>query len=158
MYREHYGLVWGAARRFGVDDNLLDDAVQEAFLVAYRRMGSFDGRSPKAWLYGITRRVASNVRRSERRTTRRKDAVKHSMQTATSRSAEAVEAWQALDRFLEGLSERQREIFVLSELEGMTGAEVARSLSLRPSTTYDAIRALRRRFTEQIADPPPPDT
>ncbi|MEM7160104.1 MAG: sigma-70 family RNA polymerase sigma factor [Myxococcota bacterium] len=158
MYREHYGLVWGTARRFGVDDHLLDDAVQEAFLVAYRRMDSFEGPSPKAWLYGITRRVASNVRRSELRSRRRKDAVRQTMQASTPRPADAVEAWQSLDRFLAGLGERQREIFVLSELEGMTGAEVARSLGLRPSTTYDAIRALRRRFASNVENPPPRST
>lgn len=157
MYREHYGLVWGAARRFGVEDHLLDDTVQEAFLVAYRRMGSFGGGSPKAWLYGITRRVASNVRRTEQRTTRRKDAVRHAMQASRSRPAEAVEAWQALDRFVSALPEDKREIFVLSELEGMTGAEVARTLGLRPSTTYDAIRALRRRFREEVDDAPRPE-
>jgi len=43
---------------------------------------------------------------------------------------------------------------VLSEIEGMTGAEVARSLGLRPSTTYDAIRTLRRRFVEDVIDAP----
>ena len=156
MYREHYGLVWGAARRFGVADHQLDDAVQEAFIVAYRRLGSFDGESPKAWLYSITRRVASNYRRAERRATRRKDAVRRTHLVAQPASTDTTEAWQAVDGFITGLSERQREIFVLSELEGMTGAEVARSLGLRPSTTYDAIRTLRRRFVADVVDPPEP--
>ena len=151
MYREHYGLVWGAARRFGVADRHLDDAVQDAFIVAYRHLGSFDGKSPRAWLYSITRRVASNYRRAERRATRRRDAVQTLGAPARPGSAEA---WQAIDRFVAGLSERQQEIFILSEIEGMTGAEVARSLGLRPSTTYDAIRALRRRFVEDVVDAP----
>lgn len=155
MYREHYGLVWGAARRFGVADRHLDDAVQDAFVVAYRHLGSFDGKSPRAWLYSIARRVASNYRRAERRATRRKDAV-HSVALAVRpRTTQAAEAWQAIDRFVAGLGERQQAIFILSELEGMTGAEVARSLGLRPSTTYDAIRDLRRRFIEDVVDAPP---
>lgn len=158
MYREHYGLVWGAARRFGVADHQLDDAVQEAFIVAYRRLASFDGESPKAWLYSITRRVASNYRRAERRATRRKDAVLSTRALAQPSTAEAMEAWQAFDEFLAALSDRQREVFVLSEIEGMTGAEVARSLGLRPSTTYDAIRGLRQRFVRDVVEAPKPAT
>lgn len=158
MYREHYGLVWGAARRFGVADHQLDDAVQEAFLVAYRRLGSFDGQSPKAWLYSITRRVASNYRRAEQRATRRRHAAENLRAVAQPSTAEAMEAWQAVNGFLAMLTEREREIFVLSEIEGMTGAEVARSLGLRPSTTYDAIRGLRRRFVQDVVDAPKPGT
>ena len=153
IYREHYGLVWGAARRFGVEEHQLDDAVQETFLVAYRRLSTFRGGSAKAWLYGITRRVASNYRRSARRTARRKNAVQRTMLVAN-HTSEAVEAWHAVDRFVADLPKRQREIFVLSELEGMGGAEIARTLELRPSTTYDAIRSLRQRFAEQVNEAP----
>lgn len=156
MYREHYGFVWGAARRLGVQDHQREDVVQETFIVAYRRLDTFDGRSPRAWLYSITRRIASNHRRSERRTIRRRDAVLHSKVATPSRPADAVVVWQALDRFVESLPARKREIFVLSELEGMTGAEVARALGLRPSTTYDAIRALRRRYHAEVVEVPEP--
>lgn len=156
LYRSHYGLVWGTARRFGVEDHQLDDAVQETFLVAYRRMDGSRVQSTKAWLYGITRRVASNYRRAERRTIRRKDALRRTMHTRHLGSAETVEAWQIVDRFVQGLPARKREIFVLSELEGMTGVEIARTLGLRPSTTYDAIRSLRRHFREVMVDAPEP--
>ncbi len=152
MYRQHYGLVWSAARRFGVEDHQLDDAVQEVFLVAYRRMASFGGGSVKAWLYAIARRVASNYRRTQRRTRLRQSAVRRTVAATRPRAFQTAEAWQTVERFVAGLPERHRELFVLSQVEGMTGAEAARTLGLRPSTAYDAIRALRRRFRSEVVD------
>jgi hypothetical protein len=52
------------------------------------------------------------------------------------------------DRFLRGLDPVDRELFVLSEIEGMTGPEAANALSLNTSTTYSRVQVLRRRFRE----------
>ncbi|MCH9687565.1 MAG: RNA polymerase sigma factor [Deltaproteobacteria bacterium] len=152
IYREHFGLVWGAVQRLGVEEHQLDDAVQETFLVAYRRMASFTGGSAKAWLYAIARRVASNYRRTERRAKLRKDEMRRTVVTPRPLTIQSAEAWQALDHFIAGLPERHRELFVLSEVEGMTGAEAARALGLRPSTAYDALRALRARLRADMAE------
>ena len=41
LYETEYGFVWSAVRRFGVPTPLLEDAVQDTFIVAYRRRSSF---------------------------------------------------------------------------------------------------------------------
>ena len=71
LYRHHYGFVWHALHRFGVPMARVDDALQDTFVVAYRRRHDFSGGSCKAWLYGIARRVASNERRAAHRSARR---------------------------------------------------------------------------------------
>src|SRR5215207_4645128 len=59
VYRRELPFVWAAARRLGVQPEVIDDAVQDVFLTAYRRWGDLHHDvSPRAWLYGVTRRVA----------------------------------------------------------------------------------------------------
>src|SRR5262245_25709599 len=68
LYDEHFDFVWRTVRRLGVPEALVDDAVQEVFLVVHRRLGSFEGRSSlKTWICAIVTRVASDSRRSVRR-------------------------------------------------------------------------------------------
>lgn len=149
LYREHYGFVWATVRRHGVTPMLVEDAVHDTFVVAYRRLDAFDGRRPKAWLYSIGRRVASSYRRTEgRRETR------HRVVAETSSPALDLErrvgAKTALDRFLDTLSPEDRELFVLSELDGLTGPELASTLGRKLPTLYSRIRILRQRFEQSV--------
>lgn len=68
LYDEHVDRVFRALHRFGVADDAVEDAVQDVFVIAYRKLESFEGRSAlSTWLYGIALQVARNYRRSARR-------------------------------------------------------------------------------------------
>lgn len=150
LYRAHYGFVWQAVRRFGVVPPQTDDAVQDTFITAYRRYDEHAMPSAKAWLYGIARRIASNYRRADFRRVRRHAAVATSVSDPGERPA-SPEMIVVFDRFLAGLDPVDRELFVLSEIEGMTGPEAAHALALNTSTTYSRVQSLRRRFREAVA-------
>ncbi|MBX7081975.1 MAG: sigma-70 family RNA polymerase sigma factor [Nannocystaceae bacterium] len=151
LYRANYGFVWHTVRRFGVDDAGVDDALQETFLTAYRRRDRWHGGSPKSWLYAIARRVASNHRRSHQRRLQRDGA----WELAASDRVDDPRTFDALhvvDRFMRELSDRDREVFVLSELEGLGGAEVADVLAIPASTAYDRIRNVREQFARHVQE------
>lgn len=154
LYEAEYGFVWSAVRRLGVPGPVAEDAVQDTFLVAYRKRKSFEAGPPRPWLYGIARGVASNYRRTARRVARKHQALSSAvMMGEGTRDPAAHESVQALDRFLSGLSDRDRELFVLSEVEGMTGPELAASLQTQPRTIYRRLAALRASFeTQAIGD------
>ncbi len=139
VYRSHHGFVWHALHRFGLRGAALEDALQDVFVVAYRRRADVS-RSLKAWLYAIARRVASNHRRSARRHVARTDAL---AMTSLSPAAAVPEAIVALDRYLDGLDPADRELFILSEVEGMTGPEIAAAWGRNLNTVYTRIRKLR---------------
>ena len=68
VYIRHAGFVWRILRGMGVPDSLVEDAVQDVFLVVLRRLPGFDGRhSVKTWLYEIAYRVACEYRRKSKR-------------------------------------------------------------------------------------------
>lgn len=151
VYEAYHGFVWYTLRRLGTATEAVEDAVQDVFIVAYRRRATFAGPSAKAWLYGIARRVASNYRRSRRRHHERIRALRTAQPRTT--TAETREAIETLDRYLAGLSSTDREIFVLAEIEGMTGPEISAAFGRNLQTTYTRIRKLRLGFRAELSDP-----
>ena len=153
IYREHFRFVWRTVRRLGVQGALVDDVVQEVFLVVHRRLADFEGRSSaKTWLYGIVRRVISDQRRTARRKPGGVDGSDGEIERAVDpelgpeASAEQAERVRLLHRILAELDDDKREVFVLAELEGLTGAEIAEALDVNPNTLASRLRAARREF------------
>ena len=55
LYTTHLKLVWRNLRRFGVADDLLEDATQDVFVTVYRKIEGFEGKAKfSSWLYRIT--------------------------------------------------------------------------------------------------------
>lgn len=150
VYRAHHGLVWHALHRLGVDSEAIEDAVQDVFVVAYRRRGDYEGTSTKAWLYGIARRVAANHRRASRRRVQRHGAIRHARGRPP--TAGTFEVIHSLDRYLSRLHADDRELFILSELEGMTGPEIAEARGRKVQTVYTRIRKLRLDLRADLGD------
>jgi RNA polymerase sigma-70 factor, ECF subfamily len=151
-FRCHYTLVHRMLRVYGVDEALLDDAAQDVFVVVHRRWDDYDGRTAfRAWLLGITRRVASSYRRASRRLRARLDAVEAptpaSLELHVSQREQLEHAAAAIER----LSVRHREVFVLTEVAGLTAPEVAESLGIKLNTVYSRLRVARERFAVAMA-------
>ena len=151
LYDDHIDLVWRALRRLGVADASLEDAAQEVFVVAHRKLDTFEGRSSvSTWLYGISVMVARNFRRTARRHAEAplepRDEESHA--SVPDEVSEAGQASRIVERLLESLSEEKREVFVLAELEELSGPEIAATLGLNINTVYARLRAARQAFDE----------
>lgn len=144
IYLEHHDFLRRTARRLCVSSTEAEDLVQDSLLIAYRRLHKLSSqRSTRAWLFSIMFNVHRNDQRRRRRRKRKLEAY-HTILYAAPRDVEMLGlAERALKDFLNSLEPEMRAIFILSELEGMTGREVAASLDLNISTTYVRIRALR---------------
>src|SRR5688572_19066717 len=63
VYEAHFQFVWRCLRSLGVRDDVLDDALQDVFVVVQRKLSQFDGQANlRTWLYGIALRVARRYR------------------------------------------------------------------------------------------------
>ncbi len=149
LYRAQYGFVWSVVRRLGVRPDRVDDAVQDTFLTVFRRLDDLPALQRRAWLYGIARRISSNYRRAERRRTRKLGELRH-LDPVTVGPEERWGAGHTVARFLEALSTQDRELFVLAEIEGFTGRELAAALQAKSSTLYDRLRTLRGQLRRQV--------
>lgn len=151
FYRDHYAYVRAVLRRLGVD--AVDDANQEVFITAYRRRDTFEPSRPvRPWLVGIARRVAFRARRGQQRSRRKRSALARHEASGPPKPAfdGQLEARQFLARFVAGLDDRHREVFVLGELEGRTGAEIARALDIGIDTAYARLRTSRARLKQAL--------
>ncbi|MEM6989203.1 MAG: sigma-70 family RNA polymerase sigma factor [Myxococcota bacterium] len=158
LYRDNFPFVWAAAHRCGAPADSVDDVVQDVFVTAYRRLDELRWEiSPQGWLYGVTRNVAFRYRRSAARTARRNTAVAATAKRSD-RPHHRQDAARALEAMLEKVEETQRETFVMAELLGMSGPEIAAELAIPLNTVYSRLRLARRRLTKlcgsesQLAD------
>ncbi len=152
VFRDHHGFVWRSLVHLGLPTATVDDALQDVFLVVHRRIGHFDGRtSIRNWLYGITRRVASEYRRGTRRAIRRLEVVRDPDTHADPEGlANRISAADAVAKVLDTLDEDKREVFVLAEVEGMTSVEIAEALQTNVNTIYGRLRAARLHFARAL--------
>ena len=148
IYQEYAPSVFRNLRRLGVVESQIEDAVQDVFLIAHRRLPEFEGRSTlKTWILGIALRVAKDYRRSETRFTKRlghlatlisSDAA---LQSSPSDAVEHKEASQLLHHLLSSLPDESREMLVLVELEGLSVREACDALAIRLRTGQRRLRA-----------------
>ncbi len=156
IVRDYSSMVQGALLRLGVGPHQLEDAAQEVFLVLSRRFEEFDAqRSLASWLWGIARGVASTHRRSRRRRRRLVTSVSAEPRRPQASLDDAIAHSQARDMlrgFLASLDEDKCAVFVLAEIEGCSGPEIAARLDVNLNTVYARLRAARRRFDSAVED------
>jgi len=153
LYRRELGFVWRMLRYHGVPDAAIEDAVQDVFLIVHRRWADWDhGRSPRSWLFGIVRRIAAAQRRSASRHQRRIHAVPSPEPTpAFDEAAASRRELEQLQRALAQLDEKLATVFVLAEIEGMSGPEIAELLGAKLNTVYWRLRTARTEITAAMA-------
>jgi RNA polymerase sigma-70 factor (ECF subfamily) len=155
MVQNHFAFVWRLMRRFGLSEADADDAAQQVFIVASRRVASIKVGSEQAFLFGTAMRVAARARRTQ---ARRHDTEGLQSEGALASSPgpdELVEQRQAralLDRILSELSNDLRAVFVLYEIEQMTMIEIARLLAVPQGTVASRLRRARAHFEELLTE------
>lgn len=150
IYREHADFVWRAVQRFGIPEAQAEDVVHEVFLVVQRRLADFTGETARAWLWSIARGVAANVRRGRERANRREQVSLEVVPPPEPASPEdqlrRAQAAALIERFLAELPADKRAVFELSDIEGLSGPEVAQALELDISRVYTCLRIARKHF------------
>ena len=149
VYEAEFAFAWRNLRRLGVAESQLRDAAQDVFLVVHRRLADFEGRgSLRAWLYSIVVRVASQYRRTRLRKdlkdTEDPDGVADTTSLGPEGNAEQNEDVRLLLTLLAELDTAKREVFVLSDLEGLTAPEIAAVLDVKLNTVYSRLRGARQ--------------
>jgi RNA polymerase sigma-70 factor (ECF subfamily) len=165
LYRAHASTVARWALRLLGPKGDADDVVQDVFLVVQRRLPEFRGDAEiTTWLYAITVRVAQRVHRRGRwwlwvtgrgqnpGRGRMLDRFVPPAEMSTDPQAllEARERTQLLYRLLDDLPESQRTTFLLFELEGLSGEEVAKITGISISAVWVRLSRARQRFVERM--------
>jgi RNA polymerase sigma-70 factor (ECF subfamily) len=156
IYDTYFGFVWRYAANRRIAPMAIDDVVQEVFVVVHNRLPSFEGRSSlRTWLAGI----AHNVVRGYLRKPGNRAAGEHLENEEQVRAegcspAEALERKAAillLDQMLDKMTGLQREVFILCEIEELSGVEIAEVLGVNENTLRTRLLAARKVFNAGVA-------
>jgi RNA polymerase sigma-70 factor (ECF subfamily) len=154
VYEGYFEFVWRAAANRGIPAGSLDDVAQEVFIVIARKLPEFEGRSSiRTWVAAIVRRVIADFVRKRGNRPSGDESLEHEPAgpVVTSAELERKAAVELLDVLLERMSEEQREVFVLHELEELSGAEIAELTNTNENTVWTRLRAARRIFQEGVS-------
>jgi RNA polymerase sigma-70 factor (ECF subfamily) len=144
-----YGPVVKAYALRRVHESAADDLVAEVFMVCWRRFDELP-LDPLPWLLGVARRVASTQRRGERR----RAALGERLIEAALDPPETVPALtdSLLAQALERLRDSDRELLLLIAWDGLSPAQAAVVLGIKPATARVRLLRARRRLVRSLAD------
>lgn len=140
------------------------DVVQVTFFKVWESRRKFDDRwSPNTWVYRIASNLAIDHLRSRKSRERSHEPVRqHLQQVADTRASRDLSRLQqsevaAIFRDLSaGLSEKQRMVFLLREIEGLSSPEVAEIMDCRESTIrnhlFNARKYLRKELLQRYPE------
>ncbi|MCG8415846.1 MAG: RNA polymerase sigma factor [Pseudomonadales bacterium] len=147
--------MFTVARSVLKESELAEDAVQEAFIKAYRALADFKGQSRlSTWLHRITYLTAIDLQRQRSRHLRLADSsfeeessADTSAQAASESSAESQRLQRDIDQALECLSAFELTVFTLRHMQNFKLREIAvvvdRSEGTVKNILFRAIRKMR---------------
>lgn len=140
----------------GVPSSDTEDVAQEVFLVVRRRLSSFQQGSVAAWLYRITDLTARDQRRRawfKNLFSRRRDMELAEMPhggPTPELSYEHEESRRRFQKLIEAMSEKLRATFVLFEIEGYSGEEIAQIQNIPLGTVWTRLHNARNEFWKLV--------
>ena len=151
IVREHHAFVWRLLLRLGVPSRSAEDAAQQVFMVANRRIAEIAEGSEKSFLFGTAMRVASDERRSAKNRELSGDLPEGPDSAPSPEdNAESARRRALLQAALLSMPLELRTVFVLFELEQMTKTEVASMLELPVGTAVSRLRRAREMFRDAL--------
>lgn len=158
-------VLFNTAVRILGDDDLAEDATQEAFISAFRNMTRFRGGSFRAWLLRtVTNSCYDELRRQKRHPTtplevqtRNEDEIEspywmEDPQSSPDEKAEQVELEHAIQHCLDGLPMEYRTVIVLADVQELDYGEVAASIKAPLGTVKSRLARARLRLRECLQD------
>lgn len=149
LARRHQAALYRVAVRVTGDPVDAEDALQEALLDAWRRVGRFRGESAfSTWMYRIVTNRCLGMLRRRRPVPVAEVETPAPAQDSPERVAERGAGVTALRRALTALPDEQRVCFVLREMEELSYAEI----SAITGATEDAVRGRIHRARTRLAE------
>ncbi len=155
LYAMHGARMKNLARNVLGNPIDAEDAVQETFLKVQRSIASFRGQSSfLTWTYRILINTCYDARRSR---LRKKEVANDDSEETPRHEPRAPGAHpalrMALERALAKLTQHQRDVFLLYEVEGFRHAEIARMLEMTEAASKNTLFQAKKNL-RQMLEPP----
>jgi RNA polymerase sigma-70 factor, ECF subfamily len=152
IYERWFGDVVKWLYALGMPSSDTEDLAQEIFLVVRRKLDRFDGGNLAGWLYRIAQLTVRDHRRRAwfKNLTQRRRNLDLAHVPLTTPGPEAryadAESRRRFQALVAGMSEKLRTAFVLFEIEGYTGEEIAHIQDVPLGTVWTRLHLARKEF------------
>ena len=151
LVRLHQRRAYAVTRAIVATHEDAEDAVQDGFLHAYRALDRFLPDQPfGAWLYRIMANAALDLVR--RRKVRDADELTEAVALPFHDPGEADELQMRLNEAITHLTERQRSVIVLHDVEGFTHGEIGEMLGIPEGTARSDLHHARATLRGLLKD------
>ena len=153
LYRRHVGRINALCLRLTGDRVRAEDLVQDAFVRAWEKLGSFRGESAfGTWLHRLTVNVFLVQVRAQQRRGAHDEVAEILPDPPVDREGEGLgrEGRMDLEQAIARLSPGARTAFVLHELEGYSHDEIAAMSGVAAATIRAQLFRARKRLLEML--------
>ena len=141
LYRKHVGRVFALCVRLCKDRDMAEDLAQEAFILAWRKLGSFRGDSAfGSWLYRIATNTTLSYLRKQKPFQHSLDIDEIDEEVMPQDVGEQIGLEVAIGKLPDGA----RAVFVLYSLEGYTHDEIAGMLNIAQGSSKAQLHRARQ--------------
>ena len=160
LVERHSRAVFRLTYRMTGNESDAEDAMQDAFLRAYKQLRHFDGRAAfSTWIYRIAANCSIDLLRARKKRESRQAnpiaedgtdllARQPAHDPSPERLTQSNQVAGILGPALNALSEMERTAFVLRHYEGLGIEDIARTLRVQPNaakhSVFRAVQKLRR--------------
>jgi RNA polymerase sigma-70 factor (ECF subfamily) len=161
LMRRYNQRLFRAARAILQNDADAEDAVQQAYLNAYRHLAQFEGRAKfSTWLTRIAVYEALARRRRRRNKLVGSDDEEHVKHVASAtldpeRQAYVAQLGALLEAALAALPDGYRSVFMLREVDGLNTTETAQRLRLSEGTVKTRLHRAKDLLQRKLHDVTP---
>ncbi|KRF28839.1 RNA polymerase sigma factor SigM [Phycicoccus sp. Soil802] len=150
LFRRHRDRMWAVALRTTRNRELASDCVQDAFISAFRRAGSYRGDAAvTTWLHRIVVNACLDRLRRDKPTSELPEHELADRHDAESSVDTRLDVREALERLPEG----QRMALILVDMHGMSVAEAAAVLEVAEGTVKSRCSRGRDAMAELLREP-----
>lgn len=149
LYRTYSPRVYAIVKRLAADDGLAEDWAQEAWVRIFRALGTFRGEARfTTWLHRIAVNSALHGRRWRERRVRLEAPIPDTMPASTRTDQPLLRL--RLEKAMQQLPERMRQVLVLHDIEGYTHEDIADFLGINAGTSKSQLFKARARMRELL--------
>ncbi len=150
LFDDTHDLAWRVLRRF-VRKDRLEDCFQQVYLIASTKLDEIRPGCERSFVYGIAVRLARASRRQAwREIPEEEPDLRASFHLGADALLERRRLVEVCDHIVEKLKPDLREVFVLYEIEGLRGAEIAKLLEIPEGTAHSRLRRAREQVRAHV--------